>query len=137
MSTSAYTRILVVILAALALAACPGKKDKHHDDDEDGNAAAPNFYVNAPTGSDTNRGTQASPFKTITHAMSLSKSGSTVQVAPGTYDVANREIFPITVPAGVLLIGDEFNKGGGISPTSIVGGGLAPGSVAGTVGVAL
>ena len=132
MSTSAYTRILVVILAALALAACPGKKDKHHDDDEGGNAAAPNFYVNAPAGSDTNRGTQASPFKTITHAMSLSKSGSTVQVAPGTYDVANGEIFPITVPAGVLLIGDETNKGGGSTPTSIVGGGQVPAFPAGT-----
>ena len=49
MSTSAYTRIPVIripviILAALALAACPGKKNKHHDD-ENGNVAAPNFYV--------------------------------------------------------------------------------------------
>jgi hypothetical protein len=132
MSTSAYTRILVVILAALALAACPGKKDKHHDDDEGGNAAAPNFYVNALAGSDTNRGAQASPFKTITHAMSLSKSGSTVQVAPGTYDVANGEIFPITVPAGVLLIGDETHKGGGSTPTSVVGGGQVPASPVGT-----
>src|SRR5437763_275909 len=50
MNTSAYTRISVIILAALALAACPGKKVKHHDDDEGGNAAAPNFYVNALTG---------------------------------------------------------------------------------------
>src|SRR2546430_2648325 len=132
MNTSAYTRISVIILAALALAACPGKKVKHHDDDEGGNAAAPNFYVNALTGSDTNRGTQASPFKTITHAMSLSKSGSTVQVAPGTYDVANREIFPITVPAGVLLIGDETPKGGGSTPTSIVRGGQRPASPVGT-----
>src|SRR2546429_1148709 len=132
MNTSAYTRISVIILAALALAACPGKKVKHHDDDEGGNAAAPNFYVNALTGSDTNRGTLASPFKTITHAMSLSKSGSTVQVAPGTYDVANREVFPITVPTGVLLIGDETNKGGGSTPTSIVGGGQVPASSVGT-----
>ena len=135
MNTSAYTRISVIILAALALAACPGKKVKHHDDDEGGNAAAPNFYVNALAGSDTNRGTLASPFKTITHAMSLSKSGSTVQVAPGTYDVANREVFPITVPAGVLLIGDEAHKGRGSAPTSIVGGGLAPGSTPGDVSV--
>src|SRR5207249_6457080 len=118
-------------LAALALAACPGKKNKHHDD-ENGNVAAPNFYVNAPAGSDTNRGTQTSPFKTITHAMSLSKSGSTVQVAPGTYDAPNDEIFPITVPAGVLLIGDETHKGGGSTPTSIVGGGQVPASPVGT-----
>src|SRR6266513_4492865 len=132
MNTSAYTRISVIILAALALAACPGKKVKHHVDDEGGNAAAPNFYVNALTGSDTNRGTLASPFKTVTYAMSLSKSGSTVQVAPGTYDVANGEIFPITVPAGVLLIGDETNRGGGSTPTSVVGGGQVLTSPVGT-----
>jgi len=30
------------------------------------------------------------------------------------------------VPAGVLLIGDETNKGGGSSPTTIFGGGSAP-----------
>jgi len=36
------------------------------------------------------------------------------------------EVFPITVPAGVLLIGDEANKGAGGSPTTIFGGGSAP-----------
>src|SRR2546423_9720168 len=108
------------MLAALALAGCPGKKVKHHDDDEGGNAAAPNFYVNALAGSDTNRGTLASPFKTITHAMSLSKSGSTVQVSPGTHDVANGEIFPITLPPGGRLVGDENNTGGGDTPTTNV-----------------
>src|SRR6267378_1737277 len=107
MSTSAYTRLSVIILAALALAACPGKK------------VAPSiYYVNASTGSDTNNnGTQSSsPFKTIRKAMSVAtRSGTTVQVAAGLYDVANGETFPITVPAGVLLIGDEVNKGAGVT----------------------
>ena len=136
MSTSAYTRIPVIILAALALAACPGKKHKHHDDDDE--RAGPSiFYVNTSAGSDTNNnGTQSSPFKTITKAMTVAtRSGSTVHVAPGTY--TSGEAFPITVPAGVLLIGDETNQGGGSTPTSIVGGGLAPGATAGSVGVAL
>src|SRR2546430_10622705 len=105
MNTSAYTRISVIILAALALAACPGKKVKHHDDDEGGNAAAPNFYVNALTGSDTNRGTLASAFKTITPAMSLSKSGSTGHVSPRTYDRAELESILITGPSGVRSVG--------------------------------
>ncbi len=130
MSTSAYLRIPVVILAALVLAACPWKKNKHHDD------PATIYYVNASTGVDTNSGTQSSPFKTITHAMSVAtRSGTTVNVAAGTY--TSGETFPITVPSGVLLIGDETNKGGGSTPTSIVGGGLAPGATAGSIGVTL
>src|SRR5467141_1624508 len=115
MSTSAYTRLSVIILAALALAACPGKK------------VAPSiYYVNASTGSDTNNnGTQSSsPFKTIRKAMSVAtRSGTTVQVAAGLYDVANGETFPITVQPGVLLIGYEGGNGSG---TSIVGGGQVP-----------
>src|SRR6266581_2445059 len=128
MSTSAYTRILVVILAALALAACPGKKGKKPDE-------TPAVYYVSPAGSDGNPGTQTSPFKTISYAVRVAtRSGTTVQVDPGTYNVANGETFPITVPAGVLLIGNETSKGGG---TSIVGGGgQAPGATAG-VGVAL
>src|SRR5881397_977078 len=129
MSTSAYTRILVVILAALALAACPGKKGKKPDE-------TPAVYWVSPAGSDANPGTQNSKFKRITHAMTVAtRSGTTVHVAPGTY--SNDEIFPIIVPAGVLLIGDEANKGGGSTPTSIVGGGLAPGSAPGDIGVAV
>jgi hypothetical protein len=131
MRTSAYTRILVVTLAALALAACPFKKEKRHDDPAV-------YWVNASVGLDTNSGTQTSQFKTITYAMKVAKrSGSTVHVAPGAYNVANGESFPIMVPAGVLLIGDEDHKGGGNTPTSIVGGGgQAPGATAG-VGLAL
>ena len=128
MSTSAYTRIPVIVLAALALAACPFKKEKKHDD--------PAIYYVSASGVDTNAGTQSSPFKTITHAMRVAtRSGTTVRVSPGTY--SSGETFPITVPAGVLLIGDETNKGGGSAPTSIVGGGLAPGATAGSVGVAV
>src|SRR6267154_655803 len=130
MSTSAYTRLSVIILAALALAACPEKKVKKHDE-------TPTAYWVSPAGSDTtNPGTEASPFKTITNAMRVAtRSGTTVHVAPGTY--TSGEAFPITVPAGVLLIGDEPNKGGGSTPTSIVGGGgQAPGATAG-FGVAL
>ena len=134
MSTSAYTRIPVIILAALALAACPFKKDKKHDE------TPAVYYVSASVGSDTNPGTQNSKFKRITHAMTVAtRSGTTVHVAPGTY--SNDETFPIIVPAGVLLIGDEDTKGAGTpgvtSPTSIVGGGLAPGSAPGAVGVAV
>src|SRR2546425_3401483 len=49
MSTSAYGRIPVIILAALALAACPFKKDKKHDEPAV-------YWVSASDGSDTNPG---------------------------------------------------------------------------------
>jgi len=132
MSTSAYGRIPVIILAALALAACPFQKDKKHDEPAV-------YYVSASDGSDTNPGTKNLKFKKITHALSVAmRSGTTVYVAPGTY---SGEFFPIIVPAGVLLIGDEDTKGAGTpgvtSPTIILGGGLLPGATAGSVGVAV
>lgn len=44
----------------------------------------PSLYV-ATTGSDTNPGTAAAPFKTIQKAASVATPGITVRVAPGTY----------------------------------------------------
>jgi len=61
--------------------------------------------------------------------MTQATSGSTVKALPGIYDTLNnQEVFPITVPDGVLLIGDgdEANKGGGSNPITIFGGGSAP-----------
>ncbi|MET0855359.1 MAG: DUF1565 domain-containing protein, partial [Telluria sp.] len=43
------------------------------------------LYV-ATTGSDSNPGTKAQPFKTITRAGALAKPSTTVHVAPGTYN---------------------------------------------------
>jgi len=43
------------------------------------------LYV-ATTGSDSNTGTQAKPFKTITKAASVAKASTTVHVAAGTYN---------------------------------------------------
>jgi hypothetical protein len=47
-----------------------------------------NYYVNASTGSDSNDGSQARPWKTIQKAdsaLSLGSGGTIVHVAPGTY----------------------------------------------------
>ncbi len=87
------------------------------------------FYVDASKGSDANPGTESSPFRTITKALSVALPGgpgvigSTIQVAPGLYDAALGERFPLVVPDGVTLIGDEPRKGGGPAPTVISGGG--------------
>ncbi len=91
--------------------------------------APPTVYVRATTGADTNAGTLASPFKTITKALTIATVGMTVQVMPGTYDAANGETFPITVPAGVSLIGDEAGKGnpGGACQALVAGMGMFAG----------
>jgi hypothetical protein len=69
--------------------------------------AAPR-YVNASTGSDTTNCTvSATPCKTITYAMGQATTGTpgdTITVAPGTYNVALGEIFPIVYKSGVTLL---------------------------------
>lgn len=80
------------------------------------------LFVDAAAGDDGNVGSAAAPFKTITRALSLSSPGTIVMVQPGTYDTANGETFPLRVPAGVMLIGDEANAGLGASATRIQGG---------------
>lgn len=47
-------------------------------------ATTGHFYV-APTGSDSNNGSAAHPWATITHAAAMIGAGATVHVAPGTY----------------------------------------------------
>lgn len=83
-------------------------------------------YVDAVSGSDSNAGTEQAPFKTITHALSVAVAGDSIKVAPGTYDAALGESFPIQIPDSVALIGDETNRGKGSAPTEIRGQGPIP-----------
>jgi hypothetical protein len=70
------------------------------------------LYVDAVHGSDANVGTSAAPFKSITTSFArVTSCTTTIRVAPGTYDTANGETFPLAIPAGIALIGDETNKG--------------------------
>jgi hypothetical protein len=65
-------------------------------------------YVNAGTGVNTGGcNVQANPCKTITYAMGQATAGNPgdiVSVAPGTYNLALGEVFPITFKSGVQLI---------------------------------
>lgn len=67
------------------------------------------FYVST-TGSDTTGdGSENAPWRTISHAMLQAGGGfeSVIHVAPGRYDRANGELFPITVANGVTVLGPE------------------------------
>ncbi|WP_445240320.1 DUF1565 domain-containing protein [Microcoleus vaginatus] len=72
------------------------------------------LYVNPQTGSDSAVGSQSAPFKTIARAIARAASGSTIQLAPGIYSAASGEKFPLEIPSGVKVIGNETNKGRGI-----------------------
>src|SRR5262249_10755961 len=54
------------------------------------------YYVST-TGSDSNDGSAAHPWRTIQHASSLVTAGYTVHVAPGTYNVAGPGAYPAQV----------------------------------------
>lgn len=73
------------------------------------------LYVNPVTGNDKNTGLRLAPLKTLTCALRSIKSPKTIiQLAPGTYNAASGEIFPLVIPASVMVLGNEANKGQGI-----------------------
>ncbi len=77
------------------------------------------FQVGAQ--SDRALGSTTEPFRTLTDALKQAQAGMIIQLSPGTYNAASGEQFPLTVPPGVVLLGNETTKGQGIL---IQGGGL-------------
>lgn len=69
-------------------------------------AWAADYYVDTG-GSDAADGSQATPWKTLTHALGQVTSGDVVHLAPGTYDTpGNGESFPLALVDGVVILGD-------------------------------
>ena len=69
------------------------------------------LYVNPVTGNDANTGSRPDPLKTITRALKQAKTSTIIQLASGTYSTANGEVFPLVIAPGVLVVGNEANKG--------------------------
>jgi parallel beta-helix repeat protein len=84
--------------------------------------AKPQLFVNSNVGRDSLSAgrNEATPFKTISYALSQAKPGDIVQVASGLYTQELGETFPLVVPQGVTLQGSEFNRG---STVTVMGGG--------------
>jgi parallel beta-helix repeat protein len=72
-----YKPVIGSVLIAAATSACVGKSTPEP-------SVGHRLYV-APTGSDANPGSESAPFQTIQHAADLAKPGTSVHVAPGTY----------------------------------------------------
>ena len=81
---------------------------------------ATTLFLNPLTGNDQAPGTRAAPFKTRGRALHQARRGDRLQLAPGTYGASSGETFPLIIPDGVTLIGDEPTKGRDIV---ILGGG--------------
>ena len=65
-------------------------------------------------GDDTHAGQHPQdPFLTITKALSVASAGDTIHLYPGDYE----EVFPLTVPAGVNIVGEGI-RSVNITPTS-------------------
>ncbi len=99
-------------------------------------AAKAQLFVNLSLGKDEMSAgrDESAPFKTIAFALRQAQPGMTIQIAPGNYTQATGEVFPLVVPQGVTLQGNEFNQG---SSTTITGGGFSSSSWWGSQNVTL
>lgn len=81
------------------------------------------IYVNPGIGSDSSGAgaSEAQPYRTITYALQQARGSTVIQLAPGSYTEQSGEVFPLTLKPGVILRGDEPNKG---STVVIIGGGF-------------
>ncbi|MEH2094510.1 DUF1565 domain-containing protein [Nostoc sp.] len=72
------------------------------------------LYINPMTGNDTNTGSRLSPFKSLTRALKVTKIPPLIYLDSGTYSAASGEVFPLVIPGGTTVVGNEANKGAGI-----------------------
>ncbi|MEH2260129.1 DUF1565 domain-containing protein [Nostoc sp.] len=72
------------------------------------------LYVNPMTGNDTNTGSRLNPFKSLTRALKVTKILTIIHLESGTYNAASGEVFPLIVPGGATVVGNEANIGAGI-----------------------
>ncbi len=97
-------------------------------DASDGGCRVAQVFVDAVNGLDSNAGTSPLPYKTIGKAVATATGNAcikTIRASAGSYDTANGETFPLTLPSGVALIGDEANKGNAASAQVLIHGGGA------------
>ncbi len=77
------------------------------------------IYVNPATGTDSAGAgnAEAAAYKTITYALKQAQPGTVIQLAPGNYTSETGEVFPLVIPQGVTVRGDETTKGQNIVVT--------------------
>lgn len=85
-------------------------------------AGATIVYVNPILGTDSPSAgsSEGAPYRTIAYAIQQAQSSTVIQLAPGSYTKDTGEVFPLVIKPGVILRGDESNKG---QTTLIIGSG--------------
>jgi parallel beta-helix repeat protein len=70
------------------------------------------LFVNPMVGDDASNGaTQRSPFRSLTHALQVAQPNTIIMLAAGIYATDTGEVFPLMIPAGVMLQGDPSTRG--------------------------
>lgn len=69
------------------------------------------LFVNPSVGDNKAFGSEAAPFKTITHALQVARPNTVITLAKGTYSAETGEIFPLILKPGVSIQGDTSTKG--------------------------
>ena len=78
-------------------------------------AASTLLFVSPSGGNDeVGNGSQRSPFRTLTQALSAAQSGTVIILGPGIYGAENGEQFPIQLKPGVMVQGNPSAQGQGI-----------------------
>jgi parallel beta-helix repeat protein len=78
------------------------------------------LHVNPVKGDDRATGEPLEPLKTLTAALQQSASGTVIHLSPGVYTIESGEVFPLTIAAGVTVVGQPASRGRGVA---IVGSG--------------
>jgi len=63
------------------------------------------IYVSGAGSDATGDGSEANPYRSLTHAIASRGTDTEIRAAAGSYDAANGEAFPIAVPGGVSITG--------------------------------
>ncbi len=92
-----------VAVALLLLILGCSKNDNPTGPTDSSSGGTTRIYVNPASGSDSNPGTDSAPLKTIQKALSLAQAGQHVELQAGTYDAASGQVYPDTIPNGVVV----------------------------------
>ena len=71
---------------------------------------AAGYYVDPVNGNNNGSGSESSPWKTISFAMTQVSSGDTINLKSGVYSTQSGETFPINLKTGVSLVGVNCNS---------------------------
>jgi hypothetical protein len=92
-------------------------------------AAAGDIWVDDDGSNSLGDGSSEYPYMTVTWVLTnnLTSAGDVIKLKAGTYDEALGEVFPLSLPSEVDLIGTEFDTNG--EPLALIGGDVDSSSV--------